>query len=114
MSIVFILPNIPDPRINKRINVAKQISDTSVICVRRKSQNIWEPYHKDVNHIIFDMDLPASSHIFKRFFMSHSFHKLACKELQKIHPEIIYADGFDALCIAFQYKRKYKIFTDTT
>ena len=74
MSIVFILPNIPDPRINKRINVAKQISDTSVICVRRKSQNIWEPYHKDVNHIIFDMDLPASSHIFKRFFMSHSFH----------------------------------------
>ncbi len=107
MKIVFLLTHIPDPRINKRIQAIKDSTEVAVICTRRKSQDIYQPVHTDIEHNIFDIDLPSSKHIIRRTFLSHKYKVSALKELNRIKPDIIYADGFDSLLIAKKYK-KYK------
>ena len=62
MTVCFLLTHVPNPRMNKRIEVFKAQADTHVICTRRASQNVWEPT-QDVDHIIFDIDLPSAKHI---------------------------------------------------
>lgn len=106
MKICFLLNHIPDPRINKRIEVAKQCGKVNVICIRRKDQDIWEPVHKDIKHKVFNINLPSSKHIVQRISMFYFYKKRLLKELNKINPEIVYIDGFDSLLIAGLYKRK--------
>ena len=105
INICFILTYIPNPRIVKRINILKKIGDINIICIRRKKQNIFSPL-KDINHIIFDMEIPSSNNIFKRFFAINKFKKMALKELNKIKPNVIYVQGLDCLYIASKYKMK--------
>lgn len=92
---------------NKRIELLKKTQDVKILCVRRSSQNIWEPYHTDVEHVIYDIDLPTAKHILKRFLMSRKFHHSAVKKLKSIKPDLLYIEGFDALCIAHHYKKKH-------
>lgn len=105
MTVVFVLPNIPNPRMNKRIDLLKKTQDVKILCVRRSSQNIWEPCHSDIEHIIYDIDLPTAKHILKRAIMSGKFHLSAVKKLKGIKPGLLYVEGFDALCIAYHYKK---------
>lgn len=107
MKVCFLLTHVPNPRMNKRIAVFKDIAETKVICTRRASQNIWEP-SQDVEHIIFDIDLPSSSQILKRYLVSQDFQKKAIEKLEEFKPNVIYAEGLDTLIIADQYKKKYK------
>ncbi len=107
MKVCFLLTHVPNPRINKRIAVFKDIAEIKVICTRRASQNIWEP-SQDVEHIIFDIDLPRSSQILKRYLVSQDFQKKAIEKLEEFKPNVIYAEGLDSLIIAGQYKKKYK------
>lgn len=108
MKICFLLTHVPNPRINKRIEILKQHADTKVICTRRISQNIWEP-SQDIEHVIFDIDLPSSKHIIKRYLLSRDFQKKALIKLNQINPNIIYAEGLDSLIIAGIYKRKHPV-----
>lgn len=105
MTVVFVLPYIPNPRMNKRIELLKKTQDVKVLCVRRSSQNIWEPCHTDIEYIIYDIDLPIAKHIFKRVLMSGKFRHSAVKKLKSIEPGLLYVEGFDALCIAYHYKK---------
>lgn len=107
MKIVFMQMHIPDPRTNKRIDVAKRVGDVSVICVRRKTQDIWEPVHKDVPHYTFPLDIPTSKEPVKRFFVSQRFNRLTIKKLNEISPDIIYCGGIDILSLACRYKQKH-------
>ena len=109
MNTSFLLTHVPDPKTNKRIKVFKSYGNTSVICSRRKSQDIWEPVYSDVKHYIYDFDLPASQHIIKRYFVSKQYQKAALKRLNKLQPDVIYADGMDSLLIAAKYKRKHRL-----
>ncbi|WP_106830938.1 glycosyltransferase [Parabacteroides pacaensis] len=106
MKIVFLLTHIPDPRINKRIGVAKSLGEVVVICVRRASQNIWEPVHNDIVHEILNIDLPASKQIVRRIIISSKYKRIASDLLDKYKPNIIYTEGLDSLSIATKYKRK--------
>lgn len=108
MNVCFLLTHVPNPRINKRIEVFKKTASTKVICTRRASQNIWEP-SQDVEHIIFDVDLPSAKHIVKRFVVSQSFQNKALEKLEEIEPNIIYAEGLDPLIIAGKYKKKHTV-----
>ena len=108
MNVCFLLTHVPNPRINKRIEVLKKTASTKVICTRRASQNIWEP-SQDVEHIIFDVDLPSAKHIVKRFVVSQSFQNKALEKLEEIEPNIIYAEGLDPLIIAGKYKKKHTV-----
>ena len=108
MNVCFLLTHIPNPRINKRIEVLKKITDTKVICTRRASQNIWEP-SQDVEHVIFDVDLPSAKHIVKRYIVSQEFQKKALDKLVEIKPNVIYAEGLDSLIIAGKYKKHHAV-----
>ncbi|XCP86574.1 glycosyltransferase [Roseburia hominis] len=108
MRTCFLLTHIPNPRINKRIAVFKHVGETKVICTRRSSQNIWEPI-QDVEHIIFDIDLPSAKHIIKRYVVSQDFQKKALDKLKEIMPNVIYAEGLDSLIIAGKYKRDHNV-----
>lgn len=105
MNVCFLLTHVPNPRINKRIEVFKRIAETKVVCTRRASQNIWEPT-QDVEHFIFDVDLPSAKHIVKRYIMSQDFQKQALNKLEEIKPNLIYAEGLDSLIIAKKYKQR--------
>ena len=107
LNICFILTHIPNPRMNKRIAVFRNFAETTVICTRRASQNIWEP-SQDVEHIIYDTDLPSGKHIIKRYVISQSFQKKALGEIKKRNPNVIYAEGLDSLMIAEKFKRTHK------
>lgn len=108
MTVCFLLTHIPNPRINKRIEVFKDRTDVHVICTRRASQNVWEPT-QNVNHIIFDIDLPSAKHIVKRYIFSKDFQKKALDKLEKLKPNVIYAEGLDTLIIARKYKQNHNV-----
>lgn len=103
MNFTFLLTHIPDPRLNKRIAAAAECGAVSVLCVRRKSQNIWEPYHTKISHIILDIDLPSASSLFKRGLYSMRFIKQAKIHLRNLAPDVIYCEGLDTLIIACDY-----------
>ena len=108
MTVCFLLTHVPNPRMNKRIEVFKAQADTHVICTRRASQNIWEP-SQNVDHVIFDIDLPSAKHIVKRYIVSRDFQKKALEKLEELKPDVIYAEGLDTLIIAGKYKRKHNV-----
>ena len=108
MKVCFLLTHVPNPRINKRIEVFKDVAETKVICTRRASQNIWEPA-QDVEHIMFDIDLPSAKHIVKRYVVSQGFQKKALACLEEFRPDVLYVEGLDPLIIACQYKKKHDI-----
>ena len=108
MKVCFLLTHIPNPRINKRISAIKKTAETIVVCARRSSQNIWEP-SQDVDHIIFDIDLPSAQHIIKRYIVSSSFQKKAIKAITEFKPDVLYVEGLDSLIVAYQYKLSHKI-----
>lgn len=108
MTVCFLLTHVPNPRINKRIEIIKEMAQTYVICTRRASQNVWEPA-QDIEHIIFDIDLPSAKHIVKRFVISRSFQEKALKKLEAIKPDVIYAEGLDTLIIAGKYKARNSV-----
>ncbi|MBQ9342439.1 MAG: glycosyltransferase [Lachnospiraceae bacterium] len=108
MFICLLLTHIPNPRINKRIEALKNIAEIKVICTRRASQNIWEPL-QNVEHIIFDIDLPTASHMVKRYAVSKEFQKKAIEKLEELKPNVIYAEGLDPLMIASKYKKYHDV-----
>ena len=108
LNVCFLLTHVPNPRMNKRINVYRRNGHVSVICTRRKSQNIWEPQIDGVDYNIFDVDLPSSAHILKRAIMSRGYQKSALKKLNEIKPNVLYCGGLDSLIIAAKYMRKNK------
>lgn len=114
MNVCFLLTHVPDPKTNKRIKVFKDYGSVKVICARRKSQDIWEPAFDDVEHFIFNIDLPTVQHIVKRFIVSKKYQDKALNKLQELKPEVIYADGLDSLLIASKYKKNHnaKLFYD--
>lgn len=105
--VCFILTHVPDPRINKRIDLFKKFATVTIVCVRRADQNIWEP-KQDVEHIILDIDLPSSRHPVLRFFMSYQFRKAALKIIKKLSPDIIFTEGLDSLNVAREYQKQRK------
>lgn len=107
MKICFLLSHVPNPRMNKRIAVAREAGEVHVICTRRVSQNIWEPYYKNIRHDIFDIDLPPASKPLKRMVMSRKFYSAAMGVLKEESPQLIYTEGLDSLTIAVDYKKKY-------
>lgn len=108
MRTCFLLSYVPNPRMNKRIALFKELGNVSVICTRRKSQNIWELEHRDIENFIYDIDLPSISHMFKRYLLSYKFKRKALKKLNEMQPDVICLEGLDCLQIANTYWKKHK------
>lgn len=96
----FLLTYVPDPRMNKRIGLAKEIDSVSVICVRRRGMDLWEPFHRDVPHNILALEMPSIRHPVRRLFACLHFFRYAFQKLRQAHPDIIFCEGIDCLLIA--------------
>lgn len=107
MDIVFLLSHIPNPRMNKRIDVAKKIGNTALISLDRKSYHIWEVQHKDIKNIIIPM--PISTNPLKRVFQISLFAIKALRHLNKFKPKLIYVGNLDMLLIAYIYSLRSNV-----
>lgn len=106
-KVCFVLTHVPNPRINKRIAAFKKNMPVEVLCARRKSQNVWEPEHLDIEHAILDVDLPRSSQLIKRVITSYGFRKRLYALLEEKRPTIVYSEGLDTLMVAVKYKKQH-------
>ncbi len=105
MKIVFLLNNIPKPRISKRIEAMKSIAEISILCVKRKEQ-VWFPANTELKHVYFDIDVPSSEHILERLKTLKEYKKQALASLAAEKPDLIYTSDIESLQIANSYKRK--------
>ena len=110
MQITFLLTHIPNPRINKRIMVAKRCGEVAVFCIRRTAQNLWEPCFDDVMYEIIQTDLPTAKHLLMRLAKSiKEFQRPAMKFLDCHMPQVIVLEGLDALSVAKKYKKRHSL-----
>lgn len=107
MIVLFLLTNVPSPRLNKRIKVFLEKGfDVHVVCTRRKSQDIYEPVFKNVEYSIYELDLPGVKHPFKRLRLSNVFKKIALSKMYEILPNMIYVNSVDTLSIARTFLKR--------
>lgn len=102
-KIAFVISHIPDPRINKRIELMKETFITSLIYWNRETVDIWDIKHKDINNIEFKIKANYTSPI-KRVGSTIRFLKNTYKELKRIKPDIIYTGNVDMLLGVYLYK----------
>ncbi len=109
--IAFLLTHVPNPRINKRIGIAKESDSVSVICVRRKGQDLFEPFHQDVPHYILETTMPSIKNPVRRLLSYLRFFVFAFRKLRQVHPDTVHCSGIDSLLIAvlISFVRKISI-----
>lgn len=104
MNTLFVLTHVPNPRINRRIKAAAELGQVEVACVRRSSQDVYEPALHDVPHHILEMDLPSSSKLLRRAFSGLRFSCFALRKARQIRPGLLYVASLDSLIIARLYQ----------
>ena len=107
MHIVFLVSHVPDPRIYKRISVAKLQYNVSVIYWKRSFTNhkiFFED--KDISRYEVISNTYGSYYInrVKRIKILLKYTIRALSILKKINPNIIYAANLDMLFVAVSYK----------
>lgn len=112
MDIVFLISHLPNPRMNKRIEVGKKAGTTSLIYWDRGTVEIWDIFHKDISNYKIRI-LAAYTNPLKRIFPTIKYGIQAIKQLRKLKPKILYVANVDMLLIANIYsfitRRKTKI-----
>lgn len=105
MNTLFVLTHVPNPRINRRIKAVAELGRVEVACVRRSSQDVYEPALNDVPHHILEMDLPSSSKLLKRAISGLRFFCFALRKARQFCPGLLYVASLDSLIIARFYQR---------
>lgn len=98
--ISFITTFIPNPRLNKRIAIAKKHSPVSAICIDRSDNHLFSPAFDDITYRFFTCNVYTSKHFIKRTFQTISFYLYAAKEIRKLKPSVLYVQGLDCLFFA--------------
>ena len=104
-KIAFVISHIPDPRINKRITIAKQVGEVSLIYWNRQVIDIWNLQHKDINNIEI-IEKANYGYPLKRLCATFKVFIKVYKYLKKIKPQTIYVGNLDMLCMVVFYKRR--------
>lgn len=102
MSIVFLLSHIPNPRMNKRIEVAKSLSKTALVCWDKQANHVWDLHHQDIENVVIRVAASGTEPL-KRIFQTLIFGIKSIKQLQKLRPKCIYVGNMDMLIIAYLY-----------
>ncbi|HHU56495.1 MAG TPA: glycosyltransferase family 4 protein [Acholeplasmataceae bacterium] len=108
MKLVMLLSFIPNPRMNRRINILKTKYDVVLIYWNRNDEKV--KLNLDIKQIEinikadFNLDSPI-----KRIINTITFQRKALKYLKQEKPDIIYLQNLDMLDIACKYKYNAKI-----
>ncbi|MFS0864573.1 glycosyltransferase [Fredinandcohnia sp. 179-A 10B2 NHS] len=113
MDFVFVISHVPNPRMNKRLQVAKNVGQTALIFWDRGGRvNIWDVYHSDIENIKINVTADYTNPL-KRIFPTVRFGFKALKEIRRLKPKSLYVANIDMLIIASLYslgrKEKPKI-----
>jgi succinoglycan biosynthesis protein ExoL len=102
LDIVFLISHIPNPRMNKRIAVSKEVGQTALISLDRKTYNLFNIQHKDIKNIIITMSISGTKPI-RRIFKTINFGFKAINHLRRLKPKCIYVGNLDMLFISYLY-----------
>lgn len=104
LKIAFLFPHLPNPRMIKRINVAKEIGDVSVIYWNR-ALNISEENKMPNNiNIIEIKEKGNEGQPFKRLGATLKVMKKSFNKLLETNPNCIHVCKTDMLVVAYLYK----------
>lgn len=105
-KLVLLISHIPDPRMNKRIELLKKMYDVHLIYWNRDTLDIWDIKDNEINNIEIKI---KANHInpVKRIIATIKFSIKAYKILNKLRANAIYTANIDMLVVPFIYK-KYK------
>ena len=106
---MFVISHFPDPRINKRLQVTKEIGQTALVFWDRKTVKIWDIIHLDVENIKIDVTANYTNPL-KRIFPTFKFAYKALKHIKRLKPKCLYVANVDMLMIAkiYSFGRKNK------
>lgn len=102
---VFILSDIPDHCMRKRIDLATSKYDVTVIYWRRNSAALS---YKNSKCKVYPINLEVGDEWFKRLPYYWKFRQAVKPILRKTRPDIIHVSGIDMLNVACEYKNGEK------
>ncbi|ETI69193.1 glycosyltransferase [Neobacillus vireti] len=102
MDTVFIISHVPNPRMNKRLQVAKEVGKTALLFWDRGTVKIWEIFHSDIENIKINVTADYTNPL-KRIIPTLKFGFKALKEIQRLKPKSLYVANIDMLIIASLY-----------
>lgn len=105
-TIVMLLGGMPNPRLYKRIDLLKQMSDLHLICWDRGARTLDLPVER--GYAVHIIKQNAESDPVKRLLPYMRFYKGAMTILKELCPSVIYLQGLDMLMIARAYKTRHK------
>lgn len=109
MDIMFVISHFPDPRMNKRLQVTKEIGETALVFWDRGTVKIWDVFHLDVENIKINVIADYTNPL-KRIFPTIKFAYKALKQIKLLKPKCLYVSNVDMLMIAkiYSFGRKNK------
>lgn len=110
MDLVFLLSHVPDPRIYKRMKIAKKEFRTHSIYWKRSFKSFKTFFvDNDIEkyEVISSNNKEFNVSLFMRLFLIFKFMIRSIKLLKKIKPAIIHCEHLDMLFIAYVYKTLY-------
>ena len=99
----FLISSKPDPRFEKRIELALKYSEVHLIFWNRSGVSGMYSYN---GCIIHEINIKTKDSIVKRLPFYKTFSRKALRLLNKISPTIIHVSGLDMLKIAYKYRKK--------
>lgn len=105
-KIAMLLGCLPNQRMNKRIQLEESIGNLHVVCWDRGNNMMTENVGQ--NHVMYVLDIPASSVPTKRILQFFTFYREALKKLREIGPDIIHCQSLDTLMVACKYKDDFR------
>ena len=101
-TVVLLLGGMPNPRIYKRIELLKRISDLHLICWDRGRRTLDVPVENGYKVYIISQN--AVSDPVRRLIPYSKFFKQARHIITSLAPDLIYLQGLDMLMLANAYK----------
>lgn len=112
MEILFVISHVPNPRMNKRLQVAKEVGKTGLVYWDRGTIKIWDVLHSDIENININVTADYTNPL-KRIIPTLTFGYKAIKQIIRLKPKCLYVANVDMLIIASLYafgrKNKPKI-----
>lgn len=110
MNLLFLLSHVPNPRIYKRMKIAKNNHNVSTIYWRRSFES-FETFFQDKAiekyEVIGEGKSQYGLSVFKRIMLILKFMFRALGVMKKIRPSIIHCEHLDMLFISYIFKKIY-------
>lgn len=99
MKTTFVISHAPNPRINKRIEVAKAVGKVDLVYWDRDTVDIWDIQHTDIRNHRIKIKAEYTNPL-KRIVPTLKFSYNAIKKIKEINPDVMHVANIDMLIVA--------------